>query len=256
MVKKLLFLTLILQLTSSFSQERDLELFGSVSIDSISSEGIHIINTSSNKATLTNQYGDFRIVAKENDTLLFTSIQIKNKKTTITKEHLKNLQLSIKLEVDINQLDEVIIKKHNLTGSIYQDVTNTNLKNHVDEFTLKLPNAGNKPTTEIGFIKLRYGQFSGVIGSLYGWISGEKKKLKKIEKLATEDFYIKKINDFITPLFFVNELKIPKGKTFHFLEFCKPKGIIKLYREKKLTELIKILEKESKLYLKTFRNEK
>lgn len=256
MVKKLLVLTFLLQLTPFFAQKDNSELIGVVSIDSISPEGIHIINTSTNKATLTNEYGEFNILVKENDTLLFTSIQIENKKIIINKKHLKSLQLFIKLKVDINQLDEVIIKKNNLTGSMYQDIKNTKLKNHVDAFTLKLPNVGKKPTTEIGFIKLRYGQYSGIVGSLYGWISGEKKKLKKIEQLVTEDFYIKKINNFIKTPFFVNELKIPKDKIFHFLEFCKPKGIINLYKEKKLTKLIEILEKESKLYLKTFSNEK
>lgn len=256
MVKKLLFLIFILQLTPYFAQNNSFELYGFVSIDSISPESIHVINITSNKATLTNQYGEFNILVKENDTLLFTSVQIENKKIIINKKHLKNLQLAIELKVDINQLDEVVIKKHNLTGSIYQDIKNTKLKNLVDAFTLKLPNAGKKPTTEVGFIKLRYGQFSGVVGSLYGWISGEKEKLKKIEKLATEDFYIKKINDFIKTPFFVNELKIPKDKIFHFLEFCKPKGIINLYKEKKLTKLIEILEEESKLYLETFNNEK
>lgn len=257
MIKKLLIFILILQNFFLFAQKSNKELLGKVKIDSISPESIHVINTSTNKATLTNENGEFRITVKENDTLLFTSVQIENKKVVILKKHLNSLQFIIDLKVDINELDEVIVKQHNLTGRLYIDNENTKLQHQVNAFTLKLPNAGKKkPQTEVDHINLRFSQFSGIVGSLYGWISGEKKKLKQVKKLAIEDAYIKKIKNFIKTSYFINHLKIPKDNIFHFLEFCKTKGIIQLYKEKKFTQLIEVITKESKLYIETFNNEK
>lgn len=257
MIKKLLILIFATQNFFLFAQKSNKELLGKVKIDSILPESIHVINTTTNKATLTNENGEFKILVKENDTLLFTSIQIENKKIVILKKHLSSLQLIVNLKVNINKLDEVIVKQHNLTGRLYIDNKNTKLQHQVNAFTLKLPNAGKKkPQREVDHINLRFSQFSGIVGSLYGWISGEKKKLKKVKKLAIEDSYIKKIKEFIKTPYFVNQLKIPKDNIFHFLEFCKTKGIIKLYKEKKFTKLIEVITKESKLYLETFNNEK
>lgn len=280
MVKKLLFITIILQLTPSFAQDKNLELFGSVSIDSISSEGIHVINKSSNKATLTNQYGEFRIVVKENDTLLFTSIQIKNKKITITKEHLKNLQLSIKLEVDINQLDEVVVKKHDLIGNLaidasnYEDPIREKTKsaldfsgidfskpviNKIDEIDRSKPPSAEKltnPNTPIGGDLMRF-----IVRPLFKELSkiGENKryvrKLKRqfiVQSKKVPDKVRKELGD----TFFTDTLKIPLDKIDSFILCCMQKNLAKLYIENNKIELIDLLINQSKSYHETFNDEK
>ena len=55
--------------------------------------------------------------------------------------------------------------------------------------------------------------------------------------------------------FFENDLKIPENKYHNFLEYCNPLGIENLYKENRKIELINILRKESKTYLKLLETE-
>lgn len=279
MVKKLLFLIFILQLTPYFAQNNSFELYGFVSIDSISPESIHVINITSNKATLTNQYGEFNIVVKENDTLLFTSVQIENKKIIINKKHLKNLQLTIKLKVDINQLDEVVVKQHDLIGNLaidasnYEDPIHKKTKsaldfsgidfsmpviNELDEIDRAKPTSAEKltnPNIPIG------GDLIGLMRPLFKELSkiGENKrherKLKRqfiIQSKKVPDKVRKELGD----TFFTNTLKIPLDKIDSFILYCMQKDLAKLYIENNKIELIDLLINQSKLYLETLNNEK
>lgn len=169
---------------------------------------------------------------------------------------MKNANIKIQLTAAINSLDEVSVKNHPFTGNLQYDVSNYELKNYVNEFTLDLPNAGKAPKNEVERIGLRLNQYSGIIGSLYGWMSGENKRLKKIKKLAIEDYYLNEIRTFIKDSFFINELKIPKDKISLFLNFSKSKNIIGLYRENKKTELVDLLVSESETFLKKLIYEK
>jgi hypothetical protein len=50
--------------------------------------------------------------------------------------------------------------------------------------------------------------------------------------------------------FFFIQLKIPKERYYHFLEYCNPLGIEKKYKNGEILEVIEILKNESSNYLK------
>ena len=50
--------------------------------------------------------------------------------------------------------------------------------------------------------------------------------------------------------FFFEELKIPVEQYYHFLEYCNPLGIEKLYKDGNILAVIEILKKEQIEYLK------
>lgn len=175
MIKNLLIFSFLLSGFSSISQEIRTPVFGVIKPGSISVENIHVINKTTQKGTLSNQFGEFSIPVKENDTLLFSGIQFQKKELVITDRHLKGMVLTIFLKPAINQLEEILLKGHDLTGNLFLDIDNTQLERYADEFTLDLPNAGKPLPDEIGRINIRLNQYSGIVGSLYGWISGKKK---------------------------------------------------------------------------------
>ena len=245
----LLFLTL-LSFSITFSQNDRKMLYGKILADSLSTENVHIINKNSNKGTTSNAYGEFQIPVMVSDTLLFSAIQFEYKEVIISIKDIKEQKLLISLKPRINELDEVELKQHDLSGYLQSDIENASLKNHVDAFTLDLPNAGKAPVTEVDFINRNINFYSkgGSITKLYGWISGEKKMLKKLRTLETEKMALNNIRKLITDSYFIETLNIKKEDISMFVEYCKPKGIIKMYKENKKMEVIDILIEESKKF--------
>lgn len=252
MAKPLLFTLFTLTSTLSYTQE----IKGKITNNSPSVKNIHVINISSNKATITNEKGEFKIKAKLQDTLLFSAIQFQKELIVINTTNLIKGKIQVKLNPKIIFLEEVSIKNHSLSGNLKNDIEEYKLENYADAFTLNLPNAGKSSKTELDRIHIRFNQYSGITGSLYGWISGKRKRLEKIEKLAVEDFYLEKIRAFIKDDNFVHLMYIPKDKINLFLEFCKSKNIVELYKKKEKNKLINLLISESSVFLEIIKNGK
>mgnify|MGYP000863631769 CR=1 FL=1 len=73
-------------------------------------ENIHVINKTSQKFTITNTRGEFKISAKINDTLVVSSIQNKLVTLVIDIEHVLSKRITIALEEQVNELDEVVVE--------------------------------------------------------------------------------------------------------------------------------------------------
>ncbi len=246
----MLFLFMVSVGTTMYGQVNRILILGKITSDTTAVENVHIINKNSQKGTISNKNGEFQIPVTKNDTLIFSAIQFKYHELIITQALLNSKEIIIKLTNELTILDEVLVKQHNLSGYLQNDIENTSLKHHVDAFTLNLPNACKGPKNEVDVIRLRQGQYSGTIGQLYGWISGDLKNLKKLEKLETERLTLDKIRQFIKDAYFINELNIPKDHISHFLYYCKSRGVITLFEEDKKNEIVTILHEESKRYKK------
>ena len=61
------------------AQDSRIIIKGSIMSDSIFVDNTHIVNKNSNKGSISNNYGEFSISVKENDTLLISGIQYYNK---------------------------------------------------------------------------------------------------------------------------------------------------------------------------------
>lgn len=84
---------------------------GQVVNDSIKLENGIIFNVNSKTGTIIKEEGYFSILAKVNDTLVFSSLAFKPKKITLTEKEISTPLLRVKLEVYTNQLAEVIVSK-------------------------------------------------------------------------------------------------------------------------------------------------
>ena len=233
-----------------YSQTERIVVFGKIKSDSISLENIHVINKNSQKGTITNNYGEFKIPVKVNDTLIFSSIQFELKQHIVSMKELKSETMLIKLAAKINSLDEIVVKNHELSGFLKNDLKNTKLKNQVDEFSLNLPNAGKAPVTEVDFLnrKINYYTKGGSLNKLYGWVSGESKQLKKLRSLETDSALLSKIREMVTDKYLTEILNIQNEDIPAFIEFCKSKELIKLFQQNKKDQLIDILIIESKKF--------
>ncbi|MGS0526719.1 carboxypeptidase-like regulatory domain-containing protein [Zobellia nedashkovskayae] len=108
----------------------------------------HVLNTTTKKATITNIDGFFTIVAKLNDTLVFSAVQYKRKEIVITPSLLESKLLMIPLEESLTELDEVVVMPYSLSGNIASDLKTLKTEPVITASTMGLPNAYVVPMTK------------------------------------------------------------------------------------------------------------
>jgi len=270
-----IFFLLILNVTSLLAQDSRIIIKGQIMSDSIFVENTHIVNKNSNKGTISNNYGEFSIFVKENDTLLISGIQYYNKIITISEDLVRNKFIKIILIQKTYELQEVKVNTHYLSGRLSFDTRNVSdtisivnkealdfskfdftkpILGEVDDVHLKDPtdiNQQNNPNTPIT------GDVKKLLLTLFDPLINKNDVNRKPStlKLNKERIYNKSIIDFPEKLvsdfgehFFTVILKIPIDEITPFINHCTSKGIIELYVENRKLEVLDILIQESKLY--------
>ncbi len=214
MVKKLFFLLFFFLLQLLIAQETVKKIEGVIVNENNDVSGVHILNISSDKATITNLNGHFSIPAKLNDTLVFSAVQFK-KETIVVSEIIMALNvLTVELETIVMELDEVILNKSTLVTSK----------------SLGLPNADVKvlPQSERMLYDADHGEFvyyyaiglSINVNKTLNKISGRTNMLKK--RVARDQKYARSqaIRNSYADSIFTTDLKIPALKIEEFMLFC------------------------------------
>ena len=233
--------------TSAYGQQGRTQISGEVWHDSIPVENAHVINKTAQIGSVTNQAGQFSISVMEGDTLMISELQYKVKLLTLSKEQISSGNLHVELEEGTNQLAEVIVRQ-------YDDMAEQ----------LKLPNAGKKPLNKLERNLNKYSQKStamvvlemllfkpGGIDDLYNIISGNRKTDRKLNRLIQDDrlkeeqvAISRQIRDYLKDDFFTGEVGIGKDDIETYILFCMPEGISRLFRERRMIEVIDILLKK------------
>ena len=106
-----------------FSQERNFKtIVGEVLNDTINVSGIHVINSSSGGKTITDNEGFFKVGVRENDSIFFTSVQIKTQMIIIEKAVYDADSIRVYLEPIVNELEGVTVSPFNLSGDLLADM--------------------------------------------------------------------------------------------------------------------------------------
>lgn len=84
-------------------------LYGQAVNDSIKIENGVVFNVNSKTGTVINSKGFFTILAKVNDTLVFSSLAFKTKKIKLAQKDFSSSSLRVKLEILTKQLIEVVV---------------------------------------------------------------------------------------------------------------------------------------------------
>lgn len=262
-MKKTLLLTLFIISSSAYSQKKS-RIFNGKVIDSTDVViNAHVINLNSKQGTFSNEYGLFSISGKENDSLQITSIGYKTKILILKTFHFREKQNLIFIRNTTYILDEITLKRTDLTGSLSLDIKKRprNYKQEAVDKLLKEIKALDY--SEIAKMKVGVGEmhlakpavvslpntYQGLGFTSSGKPSKDKQK-SLINILEQEDENLVKIYNLLGEDYFSNELKIPKEKHKAFIDYCQNKGIIKLYEKNNILKLIEVIKKESVLFLK------
>lgn len=106
MYRLALFLIFIFQL--SFSQDRVL-IQGKVIYRNIDVPAANIINNTAQITTITNDNGEFQILAKVDDEIIFSSVQYIIRTVRVNEEIIRNKRLVVQINQRVRELDEVVI---------------------------------------------------------------------------------------------------------------------------------------------------
>lgn len=213
---------------TTYSQNKTIEISGIVKYDSMNLQDINIINLTSKLGTYSNFNGKFLIPVKIGDSLLFSSIVYKPRTIKITENHIASKKITVYLEADLNELDEVQIRKNPIIDWQKAAVTKGTIYNNDSNTKAKPPNAET-------FTNPINGKFGIDFISLFSAIT-KKGRLKRKAKRQEENHIQFLKNDFSNKIkntyeteFFTQWLNISEDKIYLFLDYCEANGLNNLY---------------------------
>jgi hypothetical protein len=226
-------------------------------------EGLHILNKTALKYTISNEDGSFIIPAKALDTIVISGVKYKVQEIIITKAIIELGRLNVDLVENINKLNEVVIGKI-LTGSLQSDLENSDAKTEINFYDLGIPGYIGKPLTqnERKLYDADGGSTGSIMGGPYGGgvglnmhkllnkISGRTKKLKAIVDLDNRDDCAQRLKRNYELFLFEKDTLAENFRNEYFLFCQEDKRFLALCDTNNEIELLEFLQAKLKVYQK------
>lgn len=207
----------------------------------------NVINSTSERATITNDDGEFLIGVKLGDELVFTSVNYQIEVVKITEDILKRNRLVVEVNEKVTQLDEVVVSPEDQARFLV--LQNESFKGYdyeIDRATevenVALPDYNRNLKYGLNFVNL----FKAMLKSKGdGELSKNPLKLSDVMRQVYDDD------------FFVSDLKLPQDRINDFLFYCDTKlPTQELLKKDNEFALIDFLVTHSKIYLESLHAEK
>jgi hypothetical protein len=163
-------------------------LHGKIVADSASVVGIDVVNLGNEKVTVTNNKGEFSILAKADDILVFSSMTLEMKRMLVDQDDLKSETITIYMTPKINELNEVIVKRN-----VAEGISIFNVQKHYTPAERKL-----------------YTATSGLLDAPLNWLSGRTEMLKKEIIVERKERMLNKVGILYEDKYYIQTLKIPE----------------------------------------------
>lgn len=212
---------------------------------------IEVINQNSKEGTVTNQYGQFGISVREGDRLRFRAIQYQNFTVIIDENIVKNKKFTIKINDEINTLDEVIVKPYDLEGNIEVDARKVKTEFYaapeseevINEYEGEQPYVRSQTITENYTTEQRFIKNGLNIANIFREILSSKEVSEDQTLPKDVDVMVRKM---YKDSFFKENLDIEQENINQFIFFVEDKGLTKSMLQKgNELNLIEFLVKKS-----------
>jgi hypothetical protein len=160
-----------------------------VSSDSLVAIGVGVVNIVNEQTAVSDGNGEFKIMAKADDMLVFTSVNYEYKRRIIDEDDIRKGAIVVALVPKITQLDEVEVK-HDISP---------------ETLGLVPPNQKRYTPAE----RSLYAARSGPVDIIVNALSGRTKMLKKIAVDEKKEIQLEKLTAMYPNEFYVDKLKIP-----------------------------------------------
>ncbi len=240
-IKNTLFFLFVLCVSYAMAQDGERRLLrGKVIYKDVSVANEYVINSTTEKATITNAQGEFGIAVKVGDELVFTAVNFQYKVVKITAEILANNRLVVNVTEKVTQLDEVVISPDD--PERFLKVKNEEFKGFEYEIDR---------TTEVENISLSQTERGMQDGANFVNIF---RAIFKSKETSPDEGPKLKVSEVLRQVyddeFFVSDLNIPQDKIDAFLYYCDSKmPATSLLKKENEFQLIDSLVNHSKTFL-------
>jgi len=188
---------------------------GQITSDANPIEGVNVINTSSKTISVSDQYGNFSIVAKEGDIFSFSATNYAPLRKFLSKQEFNLGTIVVNMTAVSIELNEVIIKDHS-------KITAENM-GIIPKDQIKLTSAERKLQTAGDFKPIH---LLGLLGGMLAFdpilnaINGRTKMLKKALSVEKKEFLMVKIEALFEDKYYIETLKISEENIKGFQYYC------------------------------------
>ena len=210
-----------------FSQENQKYklLKGEVISDSLNVSGIHIINKNSGAKSITDFTGIFSIGVKINDTIVISSIQTKPKIIVVNSKIFVQDLIKVYPEPFVNQLDNVEVRPHNLTGNLFNDMKDSGVNNQINFDDVGVPGFKGERAEKIVFKNDAQVLLNVLllpimpinIEGVYKQLSGYYDDLKKTRILDKQFSVVYQAIEFYGVAFFIKNYSLEEDEVYEFV---------------------------------------
>lgn len=219
MIQKITCFLLVTLGQTCLTQAQDRSIInGKIESNASDLSGIYVINAQTEETVTTDAAGSFSILAKADDMLVFSSISYKEKRVLLKAEDFSNLSFTVKLNMIMYQLQEVVIKKYNNINAESLGIIPYGQKKYTAaERKLETATALNATANGGGMV-------GGSISAdpLLNFFSGRTAMLKKEVAVEKKEFFMRLLENMFSWEHFVEHLKIPseyvKGFEYYAIE--------------------------------------
>ena len=205
-MNKILMIFLFCQVTFCQTAGEKL-LHGKIVVESGNVGGVTIINLGNEKSTISDGNGEFFILAKAEDLLVFSSVNLEYYRRIIEVEDLKTAVLTIKMTTKVTELKEVIVNKHPEINAVSLGISPKGIK-HYTPAERKFATAASMKMNPMG------------LDPLLNLLSGRTKMLKKELEVEKKERLLVYIGALFDDEYYVNTLKIPANYIKGFQYYC------------------------------------
>ncbi len=215
-------------------------------------ENIHVFNLTTSRGTLTNNNGKFTIVVSIGDTLIFSAVQFEKETLVISLEHYVSKKVQVRLTSSTNELDEILLKKHNLSGNLGQDAKSIETKPQVSALSLGIIDKEIKPLTqsERRLYTATTGGGTIALDPIINAITGRTKMLKERIARDKDKRIIEGLLEKFPTSYFVNELHVAEESIYDFLFYCEAQPNYNVVVKQDRISILHFLTEKAVEYLK------
>ncbi len=178
-------------------------IHGKIIAESKGVEGVTVVNLVNEKSTVSDGNGEFYILAKAEDLLVFSSVNLDYYRKIIEEEDLRQEVVIIKMTTKITELKEVIVNEYPEINAVSLGIVPKGIKHYTPAES-----------------KLYTATSGGGIDGLLNMLSGRTKMLKKELEVEKKQIMLAKIAILFDDKYYVQTLKIPPDYIKGFQYYC------------------------------------
>lgn len=202
LLRKFEFLLLLLCQISFGQTAGEKLIHGKIIVESSNAAGVTVINLVNEKSTKSDSNGEFFILAKADDLLIFNAINLEYHRRIIEEEDLKSDFIIIKMTAKITELEEVIVNKHPEINAVSLGISAKGINKYTPA-ERRLYTANSTPGD-----------------ALLNLMSGRTAMLKKEIEVEKKERLILLFSSLFDDVFFTQMLKIPADYIKGFQYYC------------------------------------